>query len=373
MPEIDLLPWRKTHVLAVQVHPSANRPHYLRRAGLDLGTYVRVGSTNRLADAQLREELRRVVRGESYDEQALPELGSEAIDFRAASEHFAPIRKLVRADLETLRLVTRHQARKVPTVAGIVLFGRAREAQFPDAWIQAGRFDGKERSRIIDNLAIHDLPVRAVEAAIGFVQKHLRRAAEIGAVRRTDRWTLPATALREAVINAVVHADYAQQGAPIRIALFDDRLEIENPGLLPFGLTLDDLRAGVSRLRNRAIGRVFHELGLIEQWGSGIQRMTAACRQAGSPDPVLEELGMRFRVTLFVTPAHAPIVDAADQAVLNALRASNGLSTQEIARRIERSTRSTRTRLLKLIERGLVKEVGASTQDPRRLYYLTRP
>jgi ATP-dependent DNA helicase RecG len=86
-------------------------------------------------------------------------------------------------------------------------------------------------------------------------------------------------------MNAIVHADYAQQGAPIRIALFDDRIEIENPGLLPFGLTIEDIMQGVSKLRNRVIGRVFHELHLIERWGSGIQRMTSACQEAGLRAP----------------------------------------------------------------------------------------
>ena len=90
-------------------------------------------------------------------------------------------------------------------------------------------------------------------------------------------------------MNAVVHADYAQRGAPIRLAIFDDRLEEENPGLLPFGLTLEELPRGISRLRNRVIGRTFHTLGLIEQWGSGIQRMTAACRDAGLAPPTLDE------------------------------------------------------------------------------------
>lgn len=58
------------------------------------------------------------------------------------------------------------------------------------------------------------------------------------------------------MINAFVHADYAEQGAPIRVAVFDDRIEIENPGLLPLGLTVEDIRKGVSKLRNRVIGRV---------------------------------------------------------------------------------------------------------------------
>ena len=112
---------------------------------------------------------------------------------------------------------------------------------------------------------------------------------------------MPPVAVREALINAVVHADYAQKGAPICLAIFDDRVEIEDPGLLPFGLTLENLPRGISKLRNRVIGRVFNALGLVEQWGSAIQRMAAACRDAGLSPPLLEEIGTRFRVR--VSPA----------------------------------------------------------------------
>ena len=119
------------------------------------------------------------------------------------------------------------------------------------------------------------------------MEKHSLRGAEIGRVRRRDRWNLPPEAVREAIVNAVVHADYSQRGGPIRVAIYDDRLEVENPGLLPFGLTLEDLPRGVSKVRNRVLGRVFRELGLVEQWGSGAQRMIAACREAGLPAPVV--------------------------------------------------------------------------------------
>lgn len=63
--------------------------------------------------------------------------------------------------------------------------------------------------------------------------------------------------------------------------MFDDRLEVENPGLLPFGLSVDDLPRGVSKLRNRVIARVFRELGLVEHWGSGVPRVIAVCRDVG--------------------------------------------------------------------------------------------
>jgi predicted HTH transcriptional regulator len=137
-----------------------------------------------------------------------------------------------------------------------------------------------DRTRILDHVQIRTRLPGAVEEVIHFVEKHSFHGARIGPVRREESWSLPPAAVREAVINAVAHADYAQHGAPIRVAMFDDRLEVENPGLLPLGLTVPDLLAGISKLLNRVIGRVFHELGLIKQWGSGIQRMAAACRAA---------------------------------------------------------------------------------------------
>jgi predicted HTH transcriptional regulator len=152
------------------------------------------------------------------------------------------------------------------------------------------------------------------------------------------------------------------------LAIFDDRLEVENPGLLPFGLTVEDLHRGVSKLRNRVIGRVFHTLGLIEQWGSGIQRMSAACHDAGLPSPVLEEIGIRFRVTLSTTRTSTPVLDEKDQAILTALT-ENGMITSDIAKVIGLTPRATRTRLAKLIDRGLVREVGTSPRDPKRRYF----
>lgn len=372
VPDLEILPWRRTHVVALCVYPSASRPHHLVSEGPERGVYVRVGSTNRRADRELIEELSRFARGEGFDETALPALDSESIDFRAASESFAPVRPLRTRDLETLRLVTDHQGRTVPTVGGILLFGKGRDRHFPDAWIQAGRFAGADRARIRDRVEIRDHLPTAVEAAIAFVEKHARHGAEIEAVRRRDRWNLPPVAVREAIVNAVAHADYAQRGAPIRIAIFDNRLEVENPGLLPFGLTVEDVQRGVSKLRNRVIGRVLHELGLMEQWGSGIQRMTAACRDSGLAPPTLEEIGTGFRVTLSTARQGTPRLDNVEQTILGALRDDVGSSTREVAAAIGLSVRATRSRLAAMVERGVVREIGTSPQDPRRRYFRAR-
>lgn len=246
--------------------------------------------------------------------------------------------------------------------------GSAR-ATFRTLGFKVGRFQGSDKSKIVDRAEIHSYPIRAIEETITFVEKHSLRGAEIGAVRRRERWNLPPIAVREAVINAVTHADYSQCGAPIRVSIFDDRLEVENPGLLPFGLTVEDLHRGISKLRNRVIGRVFHELGLIEQWGSGVQRMAAVCREAGLPRPVFEEIAVRFRVTISTEGVSRSVIDVVDQSIMDVLARGEGRLTSEIAKAIKMTPRATRTRLARLVGRGLVREVGTGPQDQKRRYY----
>ncbi len=370
VPDLQLLSWRNRSVVAVEVFPSPIRPYHVVQEGEARGTYVRVGSTNRRADAALIQELRRVAQGQCFDEQPMPELNSEAIDFRAASESLATSRRLERRDLLSLGLVARYQGRLVPTVGGVLLFGQERLRLFPDAWIQAGWFGGTDRARILDQAQLVGHPHVAIEQAVTFVREHMRRAAEIGPLRRKDVWDLPPEAVRETIVNAVVHSDYSQQGAPIRVALYDDRLEVENPGLLPLGLTVDDITRGVSKLRNRVIGRVFHELNLIEQWGSGIPRMMHACRDAGLPEPAFEEIAFRFRVTLFSVRASRPAFDELDQRILDLLRDGEGWGTAQLAQAAEISTRAMRSRLARLAELGIVGVVGSGPRDPRRRYHI---
>ena len=372
IPNIEIIPWRKTYLLTIEVYPSPYRPHYLKSLGLEKGTYVRVGSTNRLADSNLIAELQRLCRGESFDMLPILESSSEAIDFDLASELFAKYRTLKKSDLETLHLSIRYQGHVVPTVGGMLLFGKEREKYFPDAWVQVGRFAGKTKTNIIDTMELHDSLIISVYKAIEFVKKHSLRGIAINEVTGNEKWNIPQTAVREAIINAVVHADYSQRGSPIRVAIYDDRLEIENPGLIPFNLTLNDLYQGVSKLRNPVIGRVFHELKLIERWGSGIRRMIESCEKAGLQEPLLEEIGTHFRVTLFLEKKFEVKLDDIDYKIIHSLEKKDGVSTRAIAEKIMLSPRSTRSRLLSLIERGLVIETGSSPQDPKKKYFLVK-
>jgi ATP-dependent DNA helicase RecG len=370
VPDIEVVHWRNVNVIAVSVYPSNTRPHHLTGLGIERGTFVRVGSTNRKAGTAQIDELTRLNRLESYDEQAIPTLNSEALDLRVASELLSNHKKITPLVWRTLRVTTEHQGRQVPTIGGLLLFGKDRFAAYPDSWIQVGRFAGINKSRIIDSAEVRSLLPTAVEEAMAFARKHLMVESVIEGVRRQERWSVPLVAIREAVVNAVVHADYAQQGAPIRLAVFDDRIEIENPGLLPFGLTIEDIQRGVSKLRNRVIGRVFHELRLIEHWGSGIQRMSTACEEAGLPTPRMEELGSHFRVTLSTQRVAAVRVDGPDNQILDFLGETGAAGTAAIASAVRLSTRSTQSRLHKLASHGLVVELGTGPHDPKRQYAL---
>jgi ATP-dependent DNA helicase RecG len=172
-----------------------------------------VGSTIRKADAPQTEELKRLNWMNSFDEQAIPDLKSEAIDFRAASEPFAPYRQMTAQAWTSLRIVTEHQGRQVPTIGGLLLFGKDRFAWFPDAGSRRGALPERiEHVYWIQQISAF-LP-RAAEEAITFSHKHLTRESIIEGVRREDRWSVPLVAIREALMNAIVHADYAQQGRP---------------------------------------------------------------------------------------------------------------------------------------------------------------
>lgn len=109
----------------------------------------------------------------------------------------------------------------------------------------------------------------------------------------------------------------------------------------------------------------------MEQWGSGVQRMFAACREAGLAAPLLEEVGIRFRVTLRIGQVQPAQLDGIDEAIVAMVRGPEGLATRQIADRIRLTPRATRTRLAALVALGLVREIGTGPQDPRRRYFAT--
>ncbi len=311
----------------------------------------------------------------SFDEQPMPDINPDRLDVQVVSGLFAGLRAWNERTAENLNLLVRHQGRVVPTIGGVLLFGTVRERYFADAWIQCGRFGGTDKVAILDQQDIRDHLPLALEKAFDFVKKHAMCSAEFGDLRRKDVWNMPLEAIREALTNAIVHADYSQTGAPIRVAIFDDRLEVENPGLLTGGLTIEGLRAGLSKIRNKVIGRVFKELNLIEQWGSGFQRMQHSCQQGGFAEPVFEELGYHFRVTFSLLRQHEAVenpIDVKIRACLAQYEAEGGASMKQLVEWTGLVNRSVRRHLNRLTKAGEVVMIGKSAYDPNKRYLLVK-
>jgi len=295
VPNIELTTVAGKTLLIAEVFLSSSRPHYLTAEGPEKGVYVRLGSSNRQADRELVGELRRSAEGIAFDELPMAELSVEDLDLSEARRIFEGRRKLTDREMLTLKLLRQEQGKLVPTKGAMLLFGKERIFHFADAWVQCGRFIGTGKSKIFDHIEIEEPLPKAVESIMLFLKKHAMRGADISGIKRKDVWSIPLNILREAVINALVHADYSQRGAPVRIAFFDDRIEIENPGILLPGMTFEDMKQGVSKIRNPVIARVFRELELIEQWGSGVRRIFDEATELNLPAPEIVEIGMRVR------------------------------------------------------------------------------
>jgi len=165
--------------------------------------------------------------------------------------------------------------------------------------VQVGRFKGQ--TTIIDSISLNSDLLTEVEEIISFIKKNLMVEYIItGEPQRTERFDYPLDAIREIVINMIVHRDYRDSSASI-IKIFDDRIEFFNPGTLFGGITVDMLLSGnySSKSRNKLIAKVFKEIGLIERYGSGIMRIRKICEEYGIIDPEFKEVLNGFRVVLF--------------------------------------------------------------------------
>jgi ATP-dependent DNA helicase RecG len=256
-------------------------------------------------------------------------------------------------------------------LGGILLFGKQRTDHFPDSVIRCARFQGSTKERIIDSADVRSPLPSAIDEVITFVERNTQLASTIGRMHRVDTPQYPPAVVREAVINSLLHADYSLKGAQIQIAVFDKRIEITNPGGLPYGQTMKKALSGYSRLRNRVIGRVFRELGLIEQWGSGIPRIMAICEKAGLKLPQFEEQGIHFRTTLYSLRLEKSTLNKFEKALVNHIIKRGAVQTKEAAAVWKISDRQARTRLGQLVDRGILVRISTSPRDPRAVFVLS--
>ena len=370
IPSLQLHTWRDRDLLLISV-PHSFGPYYIKSKGIEEGAYVRFGSTNRLADAATIVEIQRLKEHKYFDEQPNFDCSVNEINFDLAKELFTKIsKKMTDRTAKSLGLIVQYHAKELPSNGAVLLFADHYREFFPDAIIRLGRFLGTDKSQIIDQQDL-EIPIStALEPIIAFIRRHTSVAAEIGEIRRKNIPQYPPVVVREAVINALLHTDYSIKGTSIQIAIFEDRIEITNPGCLPFGLSFEAALSGISQLRNRVIGRVFRELNLIEQWGSGLGRMINICEQQGIPLPKFEELGNFFRTTLYHGANKLVLIEEWHKPIIEYLKIHKEILPKKAQELWKVTSRTASSRLKKMCEEGMLVEISTGRFDPQKKFSL---
>lgn len=184
------------------------------------------------------------------------------------------------------------------TNAAILLFGKDPQFFFVQAKIRAARFKGTDTHDYIDMKVLEGSIPELREKALGFIAEHTRHAVFFDSNRRHDKWEYPARALEEVLNNALAHRDY-WSNADIHLAIYDDRIEVWNPGELPKELTPAQLKKKhLSIPRNRFLAERLYYIKYIEHWGRGTNRIVEDMRKDKLPDPIFEPLSGGLNVTL---------------------------------------------------------------------------
>ncbi len=228
----------------------------------------------------------------SWDSQVNPELKISDLDEQA-------VLGAVRTGIRCGRLPETTIMEDLPTIlekfsllhdgelnnASVVLFGRD-FYHYPQCLLRMARFKGTTKDEFIDNQRVTGNIFTLLDAAMAFFFKHLSLSGRVEGLYREEELQIPYKALRECCTNALCHRSYHRQGSSVGIAIYDDRVEIENSGTFPPDVTIDKLLSGHnSEPQNLIIANVLYKSEVLENWGRGIGLMVSECRRVGLPDP----------------------------------------------------------------------------------------
>jgi len=324
-PQIRIHTFEGQSLLVIEV-PEVERnqkPCYYKGAGLTNGAYVRVGDGNRkLTSYEI--QLLLGSRGQPRDDEDPVEAATiEDLDAKLVTPFVDAVRSHSRnlnaADeatvLRTLKVLvpTGDDRALVPSLAGLLALGRYPQQFFPSLFAQLVVYPtdalgapGTDGARFIDNRRFEGPLVSLLAQLLAGLRPHMARKTLIKGAKREDVWQYPETALREALVNALVHRDFSTgaRGTPVQVQMFPERLVVINPGGLYGPVTLDRLgEAGVSAARNATLMRILEDAPgldtgpICENRGSGVGAMIQALRTAGLEPPRFEDRIATFSVT----------------------------------------------------------------------------
>ena len=375
IPDIEPQTIEGKTVIVISVEAGKNRPYYLKSKGKENGTYIRIAGTSRQAFPEKIKELEMEGARISWDEltcvgypvseEATEKLCHDIENFRkkaGMTEH--PVKKEQLINWKILKL---GEGKLLATNAYALLMSD----YFPFSKTQCAVFKGTDRAVFLDKREFTGPIYLQIEEAVDFVLRNIRLGATIDGLVRKEKFELPPEAIREMIINAHCHRNLRDESC-IQVAVYDDRLEVTSPGGLYNGLTYEEIMSGHSKIRNKGIANIFSQMGLVEAWGSGINRIFNAAKEYGLPKPEFMEFDNMFRVELFRNSL--PMVQSIGEAsekfknpelnetqgkILKLLWENNQLSAAKLAEKIGAASRNIESNIKKLKEDGFLIRHGS--------------
>ncbi len=248
------------------------------------------------------------------------------------------------------------------TNAGVLLFGKKPREFFGNALVKCGRFKGELKEEFFDMKDIEGTLFDCIEKSINFLKNNLRLTAKIEGLYRKEKWEIPIEALREAIINALIHRDYTSQGFTY-IKLYDNEIVIANPGKLPDTLKIDDLyQEHESIQRNPLLAEAVYYTGMIDAWGRGIRNIVEILHAEKLPKPTFEESGGHFRI-IFKRPEITTELSGTLSGTLNqvlvSVKENPGIQANQISNIIKRPIDTVKKQIKQLVDKELIVRKGS--------------
>lgn len=280
-------------VVCVTVQRGTARPYYLHSKGIrPEGVYVRQGAyTVPATDATILSMIKETS-GDSYE--AARSLNQQ-LTFEKATAFFRK-RKVAfgKAQMRTLHLIGEDDTY---TNLAFLLSDQCSHT------LKLAVFEGSKKTVFKDRQELSGSLLEQLEEAFAYIERYNRTRAEFFGLDRVDLRDYPPEAVREALLNAIVHRDYSFSGSTL-ISIFEDRIEFVSIGGLVKGITLEDVKLGVSVLRNQHLANVFYRLRLIEAYGTGILKINESYDEQ-TIKPAIETTNNAFKITLPNSNYHA--------------------------------------------------------------------
>ena len=281
-------------VLIIDIAEGNSKPYHFNAQRINAGTYVRLGAHTMLATPDIIQQLQWQNQRKYLDEMPLYHANEDHIDM-ALFEKFLEERKQKQLKVDTQEMLfhydilTKDRGRVYPTVGGILLFGKHPENFFPEAFIICSHISGiSGRNVIATRDSVGQLFQQYIDT-VAFITSRLNTSFTIeGTGCRQEQLEIPLEAIREIVLNAVVHRNYQINGS-IKISIYDDRIEVFSPGNFPGPIIPDKVDMGVTYIRNKIITRVLRDLGAIEKLGSGFITLFESYAKRKLPRPTISE------------------------------------------------------------------------------------